>query len=64
MSFIDKIVNSVKLNDSYDDQEEFLEDEDFEEEEEPRRSFADRWREKREAKKRAETRGKSFPETR
>lgn len=51
MSFIDKIVNSVKLNDSYDDQEEFLDDEDFEEEEEPRRSFAERWREKREAKK-------------
>ncbi len=51
MSFIDKLVNSVRLNDSYDDQEEFLEDEDIEEEEEDRRSFADRWREKREARK-------------
>ncbi len=54
MSFIDKIVNSVKLNDSYDDQEEFLDDEDIEEEEEEeesRRGFVDRWRAKREAKK-------------
>ena len=51
MWLIDKIANSVRLNDSYDDQEEFLEDEDIEEEAEERKTFTDRWHEKREARK-------------
>ena len=52
MSFLDKIVNSVRLNDGYDDQEDFVDDESVEEEEEePRSGFFTRWSEKRQQKK-------------
>lgn len=51
MSFIDKIVNSVRLNDEYDDNADFADDDAYEEEEESRRGFGERLREKREAKR-------------
>lgn len=39
MSFLDKILNAVKLNDDYDDDDEFFDDDDFEESPKPKKRF-------------------------